>query len=99
MCRKLDARYTSGCSDDRTDPPEDKGRANFCEYFSPSPNAYSAAEAAEAARAKARLDALFGGGTEEGEGAAPESPQPEFDSETERARQELEKLFGGGRKR
>lgn len=97
MCRKLDERYTSRCSDDRTDPPEDKGRANFCEYFSPSPDAYSAAAAAEAARARAQLSALFGEGGEE-DGAEPEEPAPDTDSETERARRELEKLFGGGSK-
>lgn len=98
MCRKLDSRYIGRCSDDRTDPPEDKGRANFCEYFSPSASAYSAADAAEAARAKARLDALFGGDDEDA-GAEAEDPAPEVDSETERARQELEKLFGGGPKK
>ncbi|MBA1146343.1 hypothetical protein H0Z60_04655 [Ectothiorhodospiraceae bacterium WFHF3C12] len=99
MCRKLDSRYTSGCSDERTDPPEDKGRANFCEYYSPSPEAFSAADAAEAARAKARLDALFGEGADDGDGESePAESEGGFDSETERARKELEKLFGGGSK-
>lgn len=99
MCRKYDTRYISRCNDDRTDPPEDKERANYCEYFVPTPNAYSAADAAEAQRARDELAALFGEGPPpEAGGADAEDGAPgrDDDSETERARRELKRLFGEG---
>lgn len=96
MCRKYDTRYTSRCSDDRTDPPEDKGRANYCEYYVPLPGAFSSDDAAEAERARARLAALFGEGDDQPDETPAGGEGREMDSETERARQELEKLFGGG---
>lgn len=61
MCRKYTTRYHTRCTDERTDPPERKDSANFCDYFAPAPDAFDAAgyDADEAARAKAAE--LFGG--------------------------------------
>jgi len=97
MCRRYDTRYIGRCNDDRTDPPEDKERANYCEYFVPAPDAFSAEDAAEAQRARDELAALFGEGPEPENGQEADSGGDEAaDSETERAKRELKRLFGDG---
>jgi hypothetical protein len=59
---------------------QEKARANFCEWFLLRAGAYRAKDESPSAKAKADLDALFGG-------ARPEA-------ENDPARMELDKLFG-----
>lgn len=84
MCRKYDSRYTSKCSDDRTDPPSHKDTANFCDYYSPDFEAFRAGELAAAKSSEAKLDALFGGENpdenDEGKSAAGDDDRAEFDA-------------------
>ena len=81
MCRFHDPKLRDGCREERAEHVLEKGRANFCEFFEPRPDAYVARDGGKAEVARARLDALFGG-------AKPETkPDP--------TREELDKLFGG----
>ena len=36
LCRSWNPRYTSKCSHDHAEPPLDRERANFCQYFKPA---------------------------------------------------------------
>lgn len=64
MCRHYDPGRAGACVEDRADPPTAKEGANFCEFFAPptAPGSAGAAgpSAEAAARARARLEALFG---------------------------------------
>ncbi len=60
MCKLYDTRVAKHCREPVADEVRDKVRANFCDYFQPSPDAYKPAEQAAADRAKSELDALFG---------------------------------------
>lgn len=62
MCRHYDRHAAEQCREDRADVPANKETANFCEFFSPNPGRGRAEPDSAAARAKAQLDALFGGG-------------------------------------
>lgn len=79
FCEFYEPRVARQCREPVADEVKDKERANFCGYFKPRPNAHVPADLAGAARAKADLDALFGG---TGQGASPG------------ARNALEELFG-----
>jgi len=83
-CRHYDPRYHNACTETQADPVPDKARRNFCEYFyySRTPFAAPAAGPAAARDARAKLEALFGGG------AAKPAPSPAGD-----ARAKLEGLF------
>lgn len=60
QCRFYDPRKPESCAEERADPPKDKQRANFCDYFDPRPNAFQPADPGPADRAKTELDKLFG---------------------------------------
>jgi hypothetical protein len=60
MCRHYAPARAGACAEDRADPPSDKETANFCDYFEPTSGAAGAEQDDAAARARARLDALFG---------------------------------------
>ena len=92
MCHSFDPYAAEKCRDERAEPPLDKDRANFCDYFVPRPHAYEPADDAEAQKARAQLEALFGASTDD---VDTPSPMTDSSAETEKARQELEKLFGG----
>ncbi len=81
LCRFHDPKLRHGCREERAEHVQDKGRANFCEWFEPRPGAHEARDPAPADKARAELDALFGGA------------QPEAAADPARA--ELDKLFGG----
>lgn len=68
MCRKYEPKYISKCGDDRADPPQNKQGANFCDWFSPNPNAYSGKEKSLENQARQNLAALFGGASAGGQG-------------------------------
>jgi hypothetical protein len=80
QCRFFNARVSDGCDEPLAGGVANKERANFCDYFTAvSPAAGHAAD--KEARARAELEALFGGGA-----AA--------STEADANRTELERLFG-----
>lgn len=69
MCVNYSAHAPEQCVEDRAEPPTDKTTANFCDYFSPrtSPRTGAESDAPGPSReeeARAKLEALFGGGDE-----------------------------------
>ena len=61
MCAHFAPNLAHQCREDRTEPPVDKTCANFCDFFSLRRGTGGAGERDERqARARARLDALFG---------------------------------------
>lgn len=64
MCRFFDRQVPKQCREDDAEEVMDKEKANFCEWFSPSGNAFDPKKAEQAARAKSDLAALFGDGPE-----------------------------------
>ncbi len=93
MCRKYEPTYIGKCSDERADPPQNKQGANFCDWFSPDPRAYSGKERSAEEASRQRLSALFGAADDSNGG--PESAEADQKTATERALEEARKLFGG----
>lgn len=61
MCRHFrPGDHVQSCDHERAEPPLEKERANFCDFFRPSPRAFDASRRDEGDAAKARLAALFG---------------------------------------
>ena len=91
LCRSWNPRYTSKCSHDHAEPPLDRERANFCQYFKPAAGVFHNAGAPPGESARTDLEALFGAGP------ARDRAETSADgiTETERARRALEDLFGG----
>jgi hypothetical protein len=87
LCEWYSLSVAKQCRETVAEEVKDKERANFCDYFKPRENAYSAKSTDAAVRAQAELDALFGGGPKSSD--APAEP-----SAAEKARAELEALFG-----
>lgn len=84
LCEFYSTAVAKHCREPIAEEVKDKERANFCDYFKPRPDAYSAAGQQAASQAKADLDALFGGGK-----SATSEP-----SAADKAKAELEALFG-----
>ena len=80
MCRFHDPKLTDGCREERAEDVQEKARANFCEYLEPRAGAFQDRDQAPGAKARAELDALFGG--------------PKTEAAPDPAREELDKLFG-----
>ena len=83
LCEFYNLSVAKHCRETIAEEVKDKERANFCDYFKPRPDAYSVAGKDAAAKAKADLDALFGG-------AASKAAEP---SAAEKAKAELDALF------
>jgi hypothetical protein len=60
LCEFYDTAVAKHCREPVADEVKDKGRANFCDYFKPKPGAYIAPDSA-ASKARAELEAMFGG--------------------------------------
>lgn len=60
LCTFYDPRKAESCREERADPPVDKQRANFCEYFQPQGDAFRAQDDSPSNRAKEGLEKLFG---------------------------------------
>ncbi|HEY6641538.1 hypothetical protein [Povalibacter sp.] len=84
LCEWYDIGVAKHCREPIAEEVKDKERANFCDYFKPRPDAYATAPLDAAAKARAQLAALFGGGS-----AAEAQP-----SAADKARAELDALFG-----
>lgn len=82
LCEWYDVAVAKHCREPIAEEVRDKERANYCDYFKARMDAYSDAGLTAAARAKADLDALFGGGAK-----APVSSADE-------AKAQLDALFG-----
>lgn len=80
FCAFYDTGVAKQCREPVADEVKDKERANFCGYFKPNPKAYRPADLSGACRARAELDALFGGAS--------------VSSAQANARDALDKLFG-----
>jgi hypothetical protein len=87
LCEWYDTAVAKHCREPIAEEVKDKERANFCDYFKPRDDAYSAKNTDAAAAAQAELDALFGG-------AAKKADAPPEPSAADKARAELEALFG-----
>lgn len=88
LCQFYNSHISDQCTEDRAEFVADKERANFCDYFSPRPNAYKVKQTAAATEAQKQLAELFGD-------APPDIEEPRM-SEEQAARAEWDKLFGGG---
>ena len=86
LCEWYSLSVAKQCRETVAEEVKDKERANFCDYFKPREDAYSAMSTDASTRAQAELDALFGGSRKAGEAAQP--------SAADKARAELEALFG-----
>ena len=86
MCEFYDLRVSKDCREPVAEEVNNKERANFCDYFRAKSNAYQATSTSEAEAAKAQLEALFGGGSDESKEDSPIS-------EAEAAKKKLEQLF------
>jgi len=82
LCTFYNPAVSDACDEPIAASVGNKERANFCDYFKPSARAYKGGAGGDQARARAELDALFGGAPPEPRAGAVQS--------------ELEKLFGLG---
>ncbi|MBU6469206.1 MAG: hypothetical protein KGL00_06305 [Gammaproteobacteria bacterium] len=60
QCRFYDPRKPEGCTEERADPPKDKQRANFCDYFEPRASAFRPRDTSAISKAQEELKRLFG---------------------------------------
>ena len=61
MCVDYDTSYAHHCREPTAEEVKDKERANFCDFFTASPDAYIAQDKSEADGALSKLEDLFGG--------------------------------------
>lgn len=61
MCEFYDVSVAKHCRETIAEEVKDKVRANFCDYFRPTASAYRPGDISAADRARADLEALFGG--------------------------------------
>ncbi|MFZ0501117.1 MAG: hypothetical protein WAU49_03855 [Steroidobacteraceae bacterium] len=60
MCADYDTSVAKHCREPTAEEVYEKARANFCDFFEPRPDAYTAPNTSAADRARAALDKLFG---------------------------------------
>ncbi len=60
MCVHYNPRVSDHCDEPLAEHPRETGRANFCDYFKPRPDAYVSPDTAKARSARDELNALFG---------------------------------------
>lgn len=84
LCLLYNPRVSDRCDEPRAENPREIDRANFCDYFKPRPQAYTAQQTDKARAARARVEALFGDGGKADKPSAGEA---------------LEELFGGGKRK
>lgn len=60
MCREYDTSVATRCREPTAEEVREKERANFCDFFQPRPDAYTAPDATGTDRARAALADLFG---------------------------------------
>lgn len=82
LCEWYSVTVAKHCREPIAEEVKDKERANFCDYFKPRPGAHAPTDVAASGKARADLDALFGGNKNAAEPSA-----------ADKARAELDKLF------
>jgi hypothetical protein len=60
MCEFYDIGVAKHCRETVAEEVKDKIRANFCDYFRPTPAAYRPEQTSAADQARAQLEAMFG---------------------------------------
>lgn len=60
LCRHYNPRLSGYCGHEHAEPPRDRERANFCQFFAPRPGAFQPVATDAVAGARAGLDDLFG---------------------------------------
>ena len=84
LCQFYNPRVSDKCDEPlAAGSVREVDRANFCDYFKPKPDVFTATDSSAADAAKAELEALFGIGD-----SSPASP-----TTADEARSELDKLF------
>lgn len=80
MCRFFDASVPRQCREDDAEEVREKERPNFCDYFKPTPHAFSPQAIDAESAARRRLEALFG---QADDGSSPDAPtDPTSDAES-----------------
>ena len=99
QCGFYDTGYARNCREPNADEVGDKERRNTCDYFRPASPGKADARSGEADAARAKLDALFGGGGNQPKGGSlfdeVSRHQQKSGSEADAARAKLDKLFDG----
>jgi hypothetical protein len=90
-CRFYDRYVENECREDEAELVPKKDRANLCEYYKPLAIGAGDAAVDEAAKAKAKLEALFGG-VKPAAAPSPTRPGPSS-SAADEAKRKLEELF------
>ncbi len=88
LCCYYDPRVAEACREERAEFVKTKDRSNFCDYFSPRPEAYQPRDIAPQRAAEQALAAMFGGAASD-----PQVLDTEPDADAV-ARRELDALFG-----
>ena len=94
LCVHYNPNISDCCDEDLAERVNDKERANFCDYFSPNPDAYEPGKPSERKQAEEELAALFGEKATDSSEVAKEPLDPV--SRKEQALSDLEDLFGKG---
>lgn len=81
MCRHYAPSAPEGCDEDDAPEVRNKTAANFCDYFQPTPEAFDGRAQRAENKARAELEALFGGDA----GAKPENGTEPGDDSLQRA--------------
>lgn len=92
LCRHFDLNAVDGCKEDRSEPPNNKSEANFCDYFEPQalqPREQKSSSAEAAAR---KLASLFGDDANESPATQDPSQEPQTTAAKD-PRAALEALF------
>jgi hypothetical protein len=89
LCEFFDPHIADQCREPVADYVKEKERANFCDYFTPYPDAYVPAKDDKSQAAKAELDALFGIEMKEGDN--------KILNEADNTRRKLDQLFDSDR--
>ena len=84
LCIFYDPHVADQCQEPVADFVKEKERANFCDYFKPSPDAYQAKDMSKGQQSLSDLNELFGLEQEQDEAGK---------SEAEKARDKLNDLF------
>ena len=87
-------RVANQCHEDRADAPNDKTRANFCDYFTLNTQAY-VGKTKDSGAALTAAEALFGNApAQEEDKLKGDHTVSEHEAKSAAAREELKKLFG-----
>ena len=80
LCEWYSVTVAKHCREPIAEEVKDKERANFCDYFKPRPGAHTPTDVAGSSKARADLDALFGGSKSVSEPSAADKARAELDS-------------------